>query len=93
MHSREFAYWLMGFFEISKENPNFNGELNSAQVKMIEKHLSLVFVHEIDNSYGNKEHTDKLNEIHSGISLPEHMKKDSLNYYKNNSLNDLRPRC
>jgi Mn-dependent DtxR family transcriptional regulator len=86
MTSVQFAYWLQGFFEISKENPNYSGELNSAQVKMIEKHLSLVFVHEIDNSYGNKEHTDKLNNIHNKI--PSYMSKDEDNLEIN-----LRPRC
>ena len=88
MTSREFAYWLQGFFEISKENPNFSGELNSAQVKMIEKHLSLVFVHEIDNSYGNKEHTDKLNKIHNQTDYTAH---DFADHMINK--NEPRPRC
>lgn len=38
-----FAYWLMGFFEISGAK-----ELNEAQVEMIKNHLNLVFVHSID---------------------------------------------
>ena len=70
MTSREFAYWLQGFFEISKESPNYSGELNSAQVKMIEKHLSLVFVHEIDSSYGPENHLLKLNNIHNENITP-----------------------
>jgi hypothetical protein len=85
MTSRDFAFWLQGFFEISKENPNYSGELNSAQVKMIEKHLSLVFVHEIDNSYGDKKHTDKLNGIHN--SPLSYMSKDE------DIEISLRPRC
>ena len=80
MQSREFAYWLQGFFEISKENPNYSGELNSAQVKMIEKHLSLVFIHEIDPSYGPELHLEKLNAAH--------MLKDD-----KDNIGTLRPRC
>lgn len=71
MQAREFVYWLQGFFEISKESQNYSGELNSAQVKMIEKHLSLVFTHEIDPSYGNQSHLNALNNIH------DHMFKTS----------------
>jgi hypothetical protein len=33
---------------------------------MIQNHLTLVFRHEIDPSYGDKKHQDDLNKIHSG---------------------------
>lgn len=88
MTSREFSYWLQGFFEISKENPNYNGELTSAQVKMIEKHLSLVFIHEIDNSYGDEKHINKLNKIHNQTDYTAH---DFADHMINE--NELRPRC
>lgn len=61
MTSREFCYWLQGYFEINKGA----AALTSEQSEIIQKHLSLVFIHEIDNSYGNKEHTEKLNNAHN----------------------------
>jgi hypothetical protein len=45
MTSRDFVYWLQGFFEISETNT-----LTERQVKMIKAHLNLVFKHEIDPS-------------------------------------------
>jgi hypothetical protein len=60
MTSREFCYWLQGYFEINKGA----GALTQEQSEIIQKHLSLVFIHEIDNSYGNAEHTAKLNAAH-----------------------------
>lgn len=45
MTSRDFAYWLQGFFEISETD-----QLTERQVKMIKAHLNLVFKHEIDPS-------------------------------------------
>lgn len=38
MTSRDFAYWLQGFFEISKAN-----EITAEQTVMIKNHLNLVF--------------------------------------------------
>ncbi len=60
MKSVEFCYWLQGMFEI---NPPTNG-LTKEQVSIIEKHLGLVFYHEIDNSYPS-EQLDDLNKIHN----------------------------
>ena len=44
MKSRDFCFWLQGYFEI------FDGTcaLNAEQVKIITSHLALVFEHEID---------------------------------------------
>lgn len=64
MTSRDFAYWLQGFFEISETD-----ELNIKQVKMIKAHLNLVFKHEIDPSnLDGKSETEKIEyvEIHRG---------------------------
>lgn len=60
MTSRDFAYWLQGFFEITGTN-----KIDEGQAEMIKKHLSLVFIHEIDPSMGDKKHQDKLNEVHN----------------------------
>lgn len=59
MTSRDFAYWLQGYFEIS--NPK---EIKETEVEMIKKHLNLVFKHEIDPSMGDEKHQEKLNKIH-----------------------------
>ena len=69
MTSRDFAYWLQGFFEI--QNPI---ELTTPQIEMIKAHLNLVFKHEIDPSI-NKHHTPEevaeLNKIHNKPTLQE----------------------
>ena len=59
MTSRDFAFWLQGFFEISESE-----NLSKEQTKVIKKHLNLVFKHEIDPSMGDQAHQEKLNEIH-----------------------------
>jgi hypothetical protein len=60
MTSRDFAFWLQGFFELT--NPE---SITPEQVFMIQKHLNLVFVHEIDPSMGDHDHQDQLNAIHN----------------------------
>lgn len=60
MTSRDFAFWLQGFFEVSKAK-----ELTEEQTNQVKAHLNLVFVHEIDPSMGDQAHQDVLNEIHS----------------------------
>ena len=65
MTSRDFAYWLQGFFELSvDEDVN---TLKGFQVELIKKHLSMVFHHEIDPSMGGTEHQGKLNALHQGL--------------------------
>lgn len=59
MTTRDFAFWLQGFFELTNSSV-----LTSDQVSMIKRHLNLVFVHDIDPSMGDTEHQDKLNSIH-----------------------------
>jgi len=69
MTSRDFAYWLQGFFEITGTN-----KIDESQAEMIKAHLNLVFIHEIDPSI-NKQHTpeivDKMNKIHSKPTLQD----------------------
>ncbi len=57
MTSRDFVYWLQGFFELSKPT-----ELNAEQTLAIRNHLAMVFVHEIDPSFPEQE---KLREVHN----------------------------
>lgn len=64
MTSRDFCYWLQGFFEL---NPSANvRELNETQTAIVRAHLALVFKHEIDPSAGPATHQAELNKIHSG---------------------------
>ena len=62
MQSRDFCYWLQGFFELSDlaqgESPK------QWQMDKIKRHLAMVFAHEIDPSMGPKPHQDVLNHLH-----------------------------
>lgn len=46
MTSRDFAYWLQGFFEIAEPT-----EITPIELNTIRKHLDMVFIHEIDPSF------------------------------------------
>lgn len=67
MTSRDFAYWLQGFFEL-EESPR---ALSEKQVARIRAHLALVFKHEIDPSMGDAEHQTELDEIHERVKVLE----------------------
>jgi hypothetical protein len=60
MTSRDFCYWLQGFFEIQKPEV-----INKERTEMIKNHLNLVFKHEIDPSMGNEVHQQELNKIYN----------------------------
>lgn len=63
MTSRDFCYWLQGFFELTaKYSPTV--ALNTEQAELVRRHLALVFKHEIDPSMGDEEHRDELQAIH-----------------------------
>lgn len=47
MTSRDFCYWLQGFYEI-----NGVGPMTADQSALVARHLAMVFVHEIDPSFG-----------------------------------------
>lgn len=64
MTSRDFAYWLQGFFEISGSNI-----LDVEQIDVIRNHLNLVFKHEIDpslNAGKTEEEVKELQDVHDG---------------------------
>lgn len=66
MTSRDFSFWLQGFFEVQEPT-----EITPKQTEMIKRHLGLVFKHEIDPSYSDDPKVqEELNEIHNG-SKPE----------------------
>lgn len=78
MTSKEFCYWLQGFFEIGCNHvPNSKLELSESQIQIIRDHLNMVFKHEIDPSYGSPEHQAELSHLHNNNPDP----------------NALRPRC
>lgn len=56
MKSRDFCFWLQGFFELTDSD-----EPTPEQVRNIRKHLQLVFIHEIDPSMPNP----KLDAVHN----------------------------
>jgi len=70
MTSRDFCFWLQGYFEIEQERAGEQAPaLGAGQVACIKKHLALVFVHEIDPSAGPPAKQDELNKIH-GTAAP-----------------------
>lgn len=81
MRSRDFCYWLQGFFELhtagpKRPEPHDDMALSGYQVDMIAKHLALVFKHEIDPSAGSQVHQDDLNAIHNFMKpQPEKVEK------------------
>lgn len=69
MRSRDFVYWLQGYFEIVDAAPDdMLGNLCEARVKVIKNHLAMVFKHEIDPSNGTVEHNKELSKLHEGAS-------------------------
>lgn len=74
MNSRDFCYWLQGFFEVGSmalaenQKPEVAG-LTAAQVSMIRNHLNMVFVHEIDPSFGGHQKQQALNTAHQGNQI------------------------
>lgn len=66
MTSRDFCYFLQGYFELSAKR-NEPG-LTADQAKCIADHLALVFVHEIDPSAGGPVEQAKLDAVHAGVS-------------------------
>ena len=57
MKSTEFCYWLQGFFELQAQA---NPSLTATQTAIIQKHLHMVFKHEIDPSYANSAELTKI---------------------------------
>lgn len=65
MTSRDFAYWLQGYFEIAQPK-----DIPAEQAELIKKHLALVFKHEIDPSAGPPAHQEALDAIRHGPGGP-----------------------
>lgn len=63
MTSRDFCYWLQGFFELADDQG-----ISPTKASLIQKHLALVFKHEIDPSMGGPVEQAALNQIHSPLA-------------------------
>lgn len=59
MTSRDFCFWLQGYFEVAEPKC-----IDEHQLGLIQKHLALVFKHEIDPSAGSAKHQKELDKIH-----------------------------
>ncbi len=67
MTSRDFCYWLQGFFELDGAGDTVatgNPGLSPKQTAAVRAHLALVFKHEIDPSAGGPDAQAALNKIH-----------------------------
>lgn len=84
MTSRDFCFWLQGFFEINEVSDDPYKGLNTEQIKMIKAHLNLVFKHEIDPSMGDKKHQDELNKIHAADKSNDFGYDEPTNIHKPN---------
>jgi hypothetical protein len=79
MTSRDFCFWLQGFFELSANQSPEAFPLSREQVRDIKNHLAMVFIHEIDPSMGPPERQAALNEAHAVTVPPIHGRPDPLN--------------
>lgn len=70
MKATEFCYWLQGYFELDQATTNPSNGLTQEQAEVIQRHLALVFKHDIDPQAGPPEHQQILNDIHNGNNKP-----------------------
>lgn len=66
MKATEFCYWLQGYFELSDIDAVGTEGLSKSQSDLIQRHLALVFAHDIDPKAGSVEHQQLLSDIHGG---------------------------
>lgn len=69
MKATEFCYWLQGYFELDRVSSTPEKYLTGEQVEVIQRHLALVFKHDIDPQAGSSQHQQQLNNIHGGNKL------------------------
>lgn len=71
MTSRDFCYWLQGYFELNEELKDGRG-MGAGQTEMVKRHLALVFKHEIDLSIAKPGTPEAaaLDEIHAVPGFP-----------------------
>ena len=74
MKATEFCYWLQGYFELDQASTKPGNSLSDEQVEVIQRHLALVFKHDIDPQAGPPKIAPqagppKLNDIHGGNGM------------------------
>lgn len=71
MNSRDFCYWLQGFFELSdtpEMPPGTYQTLTSGQMTTIKNHLAMVFKTEIDPTFGPAPMQSALDHLHGKVT-------------------------
>lgn len=64
MTSRDFCYWLQGWFELNETIDHREGA-SKETLACIKNHLAMVFKHEIDPSHGDEKHQKELSDLHT----------------------------
>lgn len=89
MTSRDFCFWLQGYFELNAgPEPPGGAPLSGEQASLIRRHLALVFKHEIDPSMGDAKHQAELDAVHG-----ESPKKTEPWQVGGSGTSGMRPRC
>ena len=67
MTARDFCFWLQGFFEVGDATGGIKADhhLDAKQMECIQRHLAMVFQHDIDPSMGDAKHQAALNKTHA----------------------------
>ena len=66
MRSRDFCYWLQGYFEISSAEGK--PVMTEARLQLIRSHLAMVFKHEIDPTLGSVASVEELMKVGHPLS-------------------------
>lgn len=67
MKSSQFCYWLQGYFEIARAGDQ-SVSLNPDQIDVVQRHLSMVFHHELDPEHGDDAEQKSLQALHDGLN-------------------------
>lgn len=63
--SQGFCWWLQGYLELFQAGNEGNAKgMTREQVECLQRHLAMVFLHEIDPSMGGKSEQAKLDAAH-----------------------------
>ena len=82
--AENFCYWLQGYFEMEGLSDK-QASLSGKQIECIQRHLNMVFAHDIDPKAGSPEHQAVLSDIHDGQCIT--------NYLNNKNTGPVKIRC
>lgn len=101
MKAESFCYWLQGWFELNKTiNNGVISTPTPETMTMIENHLKMVFIHDLDPSIPDPD--GKLQAAHDGVSpvnsdepiiIDVTPQSNSASPWLQNQLRDVRYRC